>query len=61
MIDSEINLDQNEFYVHLVADLDIMLRNAAEIKDLVLAAHLQTAKDFAIERIAFRETVQKRT
>lgn len=61
MVDSELSLDQNEFYVHLVADLDIMLQNAAEIKDLVLAAHLQTAKDFAIERIAFRDIGQKRT
>lgn len=61
MIDSEINSGQNEFYIHLVADLDVMLGNASKIKDLVLAAHLQTARDFAAERIAFSKTVQKRT
>lgn len=60
MIDSEISSDQNEFYVHLVADLDVMLENATKNKDLVLAAHLQTARDFAAERIAFSETGQKR-
>lgn len=61
MIDSEINLDQNEFYVRLVADLDVILANATKIKDLVLAAHLQTARDIAAERIALFEIGQKRT
>ncbi len=44
--------NHDEFYRRIVGELDVMLENASEIGDLVLAAHLQAVKDFAQERFA---------
>jgi hypothetical protein len=55
MVETGIELSQNELYSRMSNDLGQMLENASAIGDLVLAAHLQSVKDLVDEQIAFRK------
>ncbi|WP_298188980.1 hypothetical protein [Novosphingobium sp.] len=44
----------------MTGELDVMLADASEIGDLVLAAHLQTVKDLVHERLVLQQIAPKR-
>ena len=49
-----------ELYRRIAGELEVMLADASDIGDLVLAAHLQAVKDLVQERLALQMIAPKR-